>query len=336
MIKAYAVKKAKGLLEPFEYESKPLSKYDIELNISHCGVCYSDVHLIDNDWHISSYPLVPGHEIIGIITAKAELVKNFEMGMRVGIGWQGSSCMNCEWCNQGEENLCSQSTATCIGHFGGYAKKIIADARFAFPIPETLTSLEAAPLLCGGATVFSPFLEYKVSPTAHVGIIGIGGLGHLALQFAKAWGCEVTAISSTLGKKTEAEKFGAHHFLCTTDKKELALHKNSFDFLLSTTHGSLNVEECVDLLKSKGKLCIVGAPSEKIELLNRSLINGRKTICGSNIASRPGIQKMLKFAALHKIKPQVEEFPLTEVNTAIEKLRSNKIRYRAVLKIAPD
>lgn len=324
---------AKGQeLHPFHFIPRMLGPYDIEVDITHCGICHSDIHLIDNDWGNSVFPLIPGHEIIGTIKAKGDAVEEFEVGQRVGIGWQRSSCQHCEWCHQGEENLCLQQEATCIGHPGGFASKIFADSRFAFLIPDELLSEHAAPLLCGGATVFSPFIEHNIKPTDKVGVIGVGGLGHLAIQFASAFGCEVTVFSHSAEKKEEAMRLGADHFCATNDHRELMKHANTLDFILCTISHPINWVDYLNVLRPKGVICIVGAQSKSIEIPFFSILVGRKTVCGSNIASCPDIRKMLHFAAQHGIKAQVEVFSMDKVNEAIQKVRDGKVRYRAVLK----
>ena len=330
-IQCYAAMAKNQALEKYQYTPEPLKPYDIEVNITHCGICRSDLHLIDNDWETSIYPLVPGHEIIGKIAKIGDAVQELQVGQRVGIGWQRSSCMHCGWCNQGEENLCFKQEATCVGHPGGFAQAIRADSRFAFPIPDELSSEHAAPLLCGGVTVFSPLLEY-VRPTSRVGIIGIGGLGHMAVQFARAFGCEVTAFSSSPDKKKEAEELGAHYFISSKDENALKKAANSFDFILSTVAVSLDWLVYLNTLKPKGILCFVGAVPKPLQIPVFSLLVGRKSICGSNIGSRPDIKQMLRFAALNGIKAQVEVFPMEEANAAITKLRQGKVRYRPVLK----
>lgn len=331
-ISCYAAKGKKQSLERFEYTPEALGPLDVEVKITHCGICHSDIHLIDNDWGISSYPLVPGHEIVGNIVAVGSEVKKLRVGQRVGIGWQRSSCMRCEWCEQGEENLCARQEATCVGHFGGFAEKIRSDSRFVFPIPDALPSEQAAPLLCGGATVFSPLIQHKVNATMRVGVIGIGGLGHLALQFAHAFGCEVTAFSTSRDKEEEAKRLGAHHFISSTDKEALKQAVNTLDFILVTTMAPLDWEVYLNILRPKGTLCFLGAIAGRIDLGAMSLISASKSICGSNIASVPVMKAMLRFAAQHGIKAQTELFPMDAVNTALDKLRKNRVHYRAVLK----
>lgn len=332
VIHGYASKAKNQSLQPFEYNPEQLGSWDIDVKITHCGICHSDIHLIDNDWGTSIYPLVPGHEIIGTVTAVGSNVKSLKVGQRVGIGWQRSSCFNCEWCKQGEENLCSKQEATCVGHKGGFAESIRADSRFAFSIPEKLASEYAAPLLCGGITVYSPLKSHKIDSTKHVGVIGIGGLGHLALQFAKAMGAKVTAFSSTPTKEAEAKKFGADAFVSSTDTKAMERLANTFDLILCTIAQSLDWSVYVNLLRPKGILCFVGAQDKPANIPVFPMIIGRKGIDGSNIGSRHDIEEMLNFAASNGIKPQIEVFPMNEVNAALEKLRANNIRYRAVLK----
>lgn len=330
-IDCYAVKQPKSQLEPYHYNSSILGPHDIEVDITHCGICHSDIHLMDNDWGVTTYPAVPGHEIVGHIKAAGSAVRHLNVGDRVGIGWQRSSCMECEWCHKGEENLCYKQEATCVGHFGGYAEKIIADGRFAFKIPEKLASEHAAPLMCGGVTVFSPFIEHKITPLTKVGIVGIGGLGHLALKFARAWGCEVTAFSSKKDKEAELKELGAHHFVLSTDVDSLKRVKHSLDFLLMAGNVSMDWQNYLDILRPKGIFCCVGVTPQPLEISAFSLIESRKNVCGSNIGSRSAIVEMLRFTERHGIQPQIELFSMRDANQAIAKVREGKVRYRAVL-----
>lgn len=332
-IHAQAAMASKLSLEPFQYEPAALGPHDIEIAITHCGICHSDIHLIDNDWGISSYPLVPGHEIIGTIVDAGGEVKHVKQGQRVGVGWQRSSCLVCEQCLRGDENLCAENRATCVGHHGGFAERIRVDSRFAFSIPDTLASENAAPLLCGGATVYSPMKHYGVVPSMRVGIIGIGGLGHLALQFANAFGCEVTAFSSTPEKEKEARDFGAHRFVASTNPAALKKAVCSLDFILSTVFANLDWNQYLSLLRPNGKLCFVGVPAGPIQIHIDALLGGQKSVCASVIGSRSTIREMLDFAARHDIEAMTEVMPLADVNKAIEKVRANRARYRMVLKM---
>lgn len=330
MIHGYAAHAAKQSLKPYDYEPVSLGPHDVEVRISHCGICHSDVHLIDNDWGISHYPFIPGHEIVGTVTSVGSQVTHLSAGQRVGIGWQRSSCMECEYCIRGDENMCRKSQATCVGHHGGFADHIRCDGRFAFPIPDALPSEAAAPLLCGGVTVFSPLRHYGVGPTSRVGIIGIGGLGHLALQFAHSFGCEVVAFSSSANKKEEALAFGAHVF-ADSSEKGLQSFGGSLDFILSTVSADMDWPSYVNLLKPKGTLCIVGAAPGPVAVPAHALISGSKRIAGSAIGSRTDMQEMLTVAARHGIQAKTEAMKMADVNAALDKVRANRARYRMVL-----
>ncbi len=332
MIKGYAATAPKKELVEFSYSPGELLPNEVEISITHCGICHSDLHLIDDDWDMSVYPFIPGHEIIGTVSELGSNVKHLKKGDRVGVGWQRSCCMHCRECLSGEDNLCLLQTATCANNHGGFADKIQINSDFVFLIPQALKSENSAPLLCGGITVYSPFKYYDVKASMRVGVIGIGGLGHLALQFARAFGCEVVAFSSTKSKKDEAIKFGASEFIISNNDFPSSLN-HSFDFLLSTVNADLDWASYMDLLRPNGKLCIVGATPNDIRVPAFSLIVGKRSICGSPIGSRALIKEMLEFSSRHKIEAKVELFPLKEVNRAIQKLRENSLRYRAVLKI---
>jgi alcohol/geraniol dehydrogenase (NADP+) len=331
-IECLASKKLGNPLELFEYTPAPLRPWDIEVDITHCGICHSDLHLLDNEWNATKFPFVPGHEIVGHVTQKGDLVERHAVGMKVGIGWQRGSCHHCEWCHSGNENVCEKVEATCVGHHGGFARKIVIDSRFAFKIPKGLSSENAAPLLCGGATVFSPLKDHRVQGTTKVGIIGLGGLGHLALQFAHAFGCEVTAFSSTPSKEEEAHKLGADYFVSTRNEKELKNRARSFDLILHCGSQLLDPSLFLDLLRPYGSLCFLGASSGNMHFQGLSLIGKKTSISGSNIANPLVMEEMLSFSERHGIEAMVEVFSMQEANTAIEKLRSNQVRYRAVLK----
>lgn len=331
--RAYAAPAAGKELEPIQLERpSELGPFDVEILVECCGICHSDIHLIDNDWRISSYPLIPGHEVVGKIVRKGALVQNVKEGDRVGVGWQCASCLACEWCERGEEPACDHHVATCVGRPGGYAEYLLADSRFAFPIPEALPSESAAPLLCGGITVFTPLSRFA-SPSDRVGVIGIGGLGHLALQFARAMGCEVTAFSTSPSKEAEAKRLGAHHFVVSTDEKAMKALANSFDLILSTVTADLNWPMWLSLVRKHGRLQLVGASPGNISVPVMQLVGGQKTISGTIIGGRAGIRKMLAFAARHGVRAQAEVLPLDRVNEAVARVRANQARYRMVLKV---
>ncbi len=330
-IQAWAAMKPKGKLEPFSYEEGPLGPQEIEIEVTHCGICHSDVHLVDNNWGTDRYPLVPGHEVIGKVKAMGSAVTGIEKGMRVGVGWQCGSCMRCEWCVSGEENLCDASQATAAGHFGGFADRMRCDHRFAFAIPAKLKPENAAPLLCGGVTVYSPLRRLARGPNTRVGVIGIGGLGHLALQFARDMGFEVTAFSTSKDKEPEARAFGAKRFVSTSEPGALRACTGQFDLILNTVHHTLDWAAYLDALRPNGRLVILGSPREDLKFPGGSLLGGQKGVVGSVIGSRAMIREMLEFAARHGIKAKTESFPMSQASEALDHVRRNKARYRAVL-----
>ena len=321
---AYAAHEAGRRLDTFSYEPPELGPLDIEIAITHCGICHTDLHLIDNDVGISIYPLVPGHELTGVVSALGSAVNTLQVGQRVGVGWQSGSCLDCEWCLGGDENLCAQSQPTCLGRPGGYADRIRLHSHFAVPIPDPIKSVHAGPLLCAGITVFSPLLEYGVNARSKVGVVSIGGLGHLALQFASAFGSHVTAFSSSPDKEQEARSFGAHRFVNMADEAALAASADSLDLILATTPHDLPWAELVNALRPKGVLCILGVPQSPVQISALQLIFGNKRVVGSIIGSRSGIVSMLEFAAQHGVHPQVELFPMHEVNTALARSGADK------------
>lgn len=329
-IKAYAAMTAGKSLEPFTYQPGKLGPHEVEITITHCGLCHSDIHMIDNDWGITQFPLVPGHEIVGTISDLGPEVAHVAKGDRVGVGWQAGSCFRCEWCAQGEETFCPENRGTIVGRHGGFGDAVRCDGRFVFRIPEGLDSAAAAPLLCGGITVYSPLLE-TARPASRVGILGIGGLGHFALQFANAFGCEVTAFSMTPEKEKEAKKFGAHHFVVSTDKGRMEKAAGSFDVLLSTVTAKMDWAAWMGLLRPKGALVFVGAAPGLLDVPAMSLVLGNKSVRGSAIGNRTRIREMLSFAARHGIQAQIEVLPMSDVNKAIAKVKENKARYRMVL-----
>jgi uncharacterized zinc-type alcohol dehydrogenase-like protein len=327
---AFAALAAKQPLVPHQYEPPPLRPHDVEIEISHCGICHSDLHLIDNDWSSSVYPLVPGHEIVGTVAATGSEC-TLVPGQRVGVGWQRSACLECEFCRASEENLCPRQEAVCVGHMGGFADRIRLDGRFAFPLPEALDSAEAAPLLCAGATVLAPLRRWKVRAGMRVGVIGIGGLGSLALRFLRVLGCHSTAFTSSPDKGQEALALGAEEVASSTSIREIRAQANRFDFLLSTVPARLDWITYLQTLRPNGILCLVGSPPGVMQILAGPLLLGQRVICGSDIGSPGLIRETLSFAAEHRIGAQVETAALDEVNAAIQRVRENRVRYRMVL-----
>ncbi|MBD3409697.1 MAG: alcohol dehydrogenase catalytic domain-containing protein [Ignavibacteriales bacterium] len=327
---AYAARERGGALEPFDYDADPLGADDVEIEITHCGICHSDVHLVDDDWGISRYPLVPGHEIVGVVKAKGDDAE-VEIGARVGVGWQRGSCGECEWCERDEENVCPDMRATCVDGYGGFADRIRIDGRFVLPIPERISSEAAGPLFCGGVTVFAPALRWMIDAKTKVGVVGVGGLGHLALQFSRAMGCETTAFSSTPAKEEEARGFGADRFVVSTDAGEMKSARNLVDFLLVTASADIDWRAHLAALRPNGVMCVVGAPPSPICLPAGAYHVGQKTVTGSAIGSPRAIRETLQFAADHGVRPQTELYPFEEADRALARTRANEARYRVVL-----
>lgn len=332
-VKAWAATVAKGKLEPFEYETAPLGAEEVEISVEYCGICHSDLSMLDNDWGITTYPFVPGHEAIGKVVALGDIAKEkgLSIGQRVGVGWNVSSCLHCEYCLRGEHQLCTSVQPTIVGHHGAFAETVRSHWVWAAPIPDGLDASAAGPLLCGGITVFSPLLDQHVLPIHKAGVFGIGGLGHMAIKFLKAWGAEVTAFTSSEKKFEEARSFGATHAVSSTNADELKKLAGSLDFIVIAVNVALEWDTIISLLKPGGKLHFVGAVLEPIPVHAMSFILGKKTLSGSPTGSRAQIDQMLQFAAHHKISPKVEHFPMSKVNEAMDHLRAGKANYRIVL-----
>jgi uncharacterized zinc-type alcohol dehydrogenase-like protein len=330
-IQGLAAHAAGSELLPLKYDPGKLGAREVEIAITHCAICHSDLHLIANDWGISQYPFIPGHEIVGTVAALGSEVRSLEVGQRIGLGWQSNSCGQCEWCMSGQENLCASSEGTCVHRHGGYADRVRANARFVVPIPDALPSEQTAPLLCGGITVYNAMRINGVNPSSRVGVVGIGGLGHLAIQFARAFGAEVTAFSTTLAKEEEARSLGAHHFVNSRETKSMKEVSGALDFILTTVNADQDWGAYLQALRPNGTLWFVGVPPSPVSVHAFPLISGQRTIGGSPVGSPFRLREMLDVAARHGVKATTERFPMDKANEAIEKVKKGKVRYRAVL-----
>jgi uncharacterized zinc-type alcohol dehydrogenase-like protein len=308
----------------------PLGSEDVEVAVENCGLCHSDVSVLNNEWGISQFPAILGHEVIGRITALGSNAKGLQVGQRVGIGWNSGSCMHCHQCMSGSHHLCPEVQPTIVGHRGGFASHMRSHWAFAVPLPEKLSFADAGPLMCGGVTVFAPLAMYA-KPTDRVGIIGIGGLGHMAVKFAAAYGCEVTAFTSSERKFDEARGFGANHVLTTKDSAAIKKLAGSFDLLISTVNVKLDWDALIGTLAPNGRLHVVGAVLEPIPVSAFSLIMQQRSISGSPTASPVTISTMLDFAARHNLAPKTEHFPMSHINQAFARLESGQANYRIVL-----
>lgn len=330
---AYAALERGQPLEPFEYTPKALGPTDVEIEVINSGLCHSDISMVDNEWGMSTYPLVPGHEVVGTVVGLGSGVQTLQEGDRVGVGWQSNSCGRCEWCRTGEENLCGDMEGTIVRGRGGFADRLRVDARFAVPIPTEYPSAYAGPMMCGGITVFTPMVEFGVRPGMKVGVVGIGGLGHLALQFARAMGCEVTAFSRSRDKEEEARSFGAHEYVATKeDEDPFAGRARSLDFILNTVSADVDWNPFLDMLRPKGTMAQVGFPDDpQISLNFVSMLFNQSRFAASPIGSPEMLRRMLEFALLHDIKPQIERYAMSELNEAMDRARAYRQRYRIVL-----
>ncbi|MFD4637013.1 NAD(P)-dependent alcohol dehydrogenase [Lentzea sp. NPDC058436] len=335
-VQAYAAHEAGGPLRPYEYDSGPLGANEVDVRVTHGGICHTDIGLLDDEFGISRFPVVAGHEAIGVVEAVGNAVEGLSVGRRVGVGAIAGSCFHCEWCLRGETNLCPARDDTVMrGDRGAFAGHVRAsDWRHVHPIPDAIPSAQAAPLLCAGTTVFSPLLVNGVRPTDRVAVVGIGGLGHLAIQFLAAWGCDVTAISTTPAKKADAERFGASGFIASGEEGALRAAAGSFDFVLCTVSANLPWDDYVGLLRPQGTLCVVGVPEQPIALSPMSLLPAAKRVVGGIVGSAAHTRQMLDFAARHDIRPVVETFGVAEFEKALGRVREGSTRYRAVVEFA--
>ncbi|WP_163379047.1 NAD(P)-dependent alcohol dehydrogenase [Cyclobacterium sp. SYSU L10401] len=331
-VSAYAANGPHEKLTPFSYELGEPGAEQVDIRVINCGICHSDLSMMNNDWGMTAYPIVPGHEIIGEVIAAGNAVKNVRVGDKVGVGWLSGSCMACHECMDGSHHLCTAAEFTIGGRHGGFADHVRSHWSWAIPLPEGIDLDKAGPLLCGGITVFNPIIIAGVKATDKVGVIGIGGLGHMALKFLNKWGCEVIAFSSNPDKKKSVLEMGATQVVDSTNPEELAKIAGSLSFILNTTNVTLDWNSYLTALAPKGKFHNVGAVLEPMAIPAFSLIMGEKSVAGSPLGSPALTRTMLEFCVRHGIYPITEEFPMSQVNEALEHLESGKARFRIVLK----
>ena len=334
-IKGYACKEQGGQLESFEYEPEKLAVDEVEVEVEYCGICHSDIAMIDNDWGMSSYPFIPGHEAIGKIVAVGDLVSQDRIGQRVGVGWQSASCNHCKNCGVGKESLClneDEVGQTIIGRNGAWANRVRSQARWAIPIPDGLDPSLAGPLMCAGTTVWSPIRHNNVRPGMETAVLGVGGLGHLAVQFLAKMGTQVTGLSTTRSKEENTRKLGATDFIATKESPEdLEQAAGRFDFILSTVSANVDWNAYINALTPEGTLVICGVPDGAVEFMPFPLIVSEKKISGGRAGSPSDTREMLEFCAIHNIAPMCEQFALDDINQAVQHVRDGKARFRVVL-----
>ncbi len=331
MIHAYAAHEPEGKLQSFEYDPGDLAPGQVEIDVLSCGICHSDLSMLENHWGMASFPLVPGHEVVGKVAAVGDGVTNVAVGDTVGLGWYSGSCLGCHQCMSGDHNLCASAEGTIVGRYGGFGDTVRCQAEWAIPLPDGVDMAKAGPLFCGGITVFNPIVQFDVRPTDRVGVIGIGGLGHMAVQFLSKWGCDVTAFTSTDAKADEAREMGAHRIVNSRDPGQLEAVAGSFDFILSTVNVDLEWDSYLAALGPRGRLHTVGAVPSPIPVPAFGIIPGQKSVSGSPLGSPATIATMLEFCARHGIEAVTEHYPMSQVNEALDHLRSGKARYRIVL-----
>jgi uncharacterized zinc-type alcohol dehydrogenase-like protein len=329
-VKAWVATAAKQKVVLQDIDLGPLGTEDVEVAVEHCGLCHSDVSVLNNEWGISQYPAVLGHEVVGRVTALGTATKGVKVGQRVGVGWTAVSCMHCRQCMTGDQHLCVNVVPTILGHRGGFASRVRCHWAWAIPLPEGSQYAEAGPLLCGGITVFNPLVLYA-KPTSRVGIVGIGGLGHMAVKFAAAYGCDVTAFTSSESKFEEARKFGAQHLVSSRNSAAIKKLAGTLDLLIVTASASLDWDALIGTLAPNGRMHVVGVVPQPIPVAVFPLILGQRSISGSPTGSPVAIATMLEYAARHGVTPQTEHLPMSRINEAFQRLEAGKARYRIVL-----
>jgi uncharacterized zinc-type alcohol dehydrogenase-like protein len=341
--KAFAAQSPGAALTPFSFVRREPGEHDVVIDITHCGVCHTDLHFIRNDFGMSLYPLVPGHEIVGTVSRVGRQVKKFKPGDAAAVGCLVDSCRECAACKEGLEQHCQngfvltysglEKDGTTVTQ-GGYSSAIVVDERFVLTLPQTLARDKAAPLLCAGITTYSPLRRWKVGPGHKLGVIGLGGLGHMGVKFGRAFGAEVTVLSTSPSKRADAVRLGAHDFVVTTDAAQVEQVANRFDFILDTLSASHDYGTYIGMLKAGGTLICVGLPADPINVHSMNIVFTRRCIAGSLIGGLPETQEMLDYCGAHDITADVETIPIQQVNDAYERMLRSDVKYRFVIDMA--
>jgi uncharacterized zinc-type alcohol dehydrogenase-like protein len=342
-VKAYAALSNTTPLVPYNIERRLPKPHDVEMEILYCGICHSDLHYARNEWGMTTFPIVPGHEIVGRITSVGNAVTRFKPGDLAGIGCMVDSCRTCNNCKDGLEQYCAEGAVFTYGGnerdgsgptHGGYSKSIVAHEDFVLHVSDKLPLQGVAPLLCAGITTYSPLKHWKVGKGMRVGVLGLGGLGHMGVKFAVAMGAEVTMLSHSPSKESDARRLGAHQFILTSDKEQVAKVMGYFDFILDTVSASHDFGFYLSMLRTNGVMVCVGVPPEPLSIHAMNLIFGRKTLAGSLIGGIPETQEMLDFCAEHNIVSDVEMISISDINEAYERMLKGDVRYRFVIDMA--
>ncbi|MED6185954.1 putative cinnamyl alcohol dehydrogenase 6 [Stylosanthes scabra] len=343
-VSGWAAHDSSGIITPYTFKRRENGVNDVTIQILYCGICHTDIHHVKNEWGITRYPVVPGHEIVGLVTKVGTQVRGFKQGDTVGVGCLAASCLECEYCKTDQENYCDNLQFTYNGVFwdgsityGGYSEMLVADYRYVVHVPENLAMDAAAPLLCAGVTVFTPLKDHGLveSQGKSIGIVGLGGLGHVAVKFAKAFGHHVTVISTSPSKQAEAkERLGADDFIVSSNPKQMQGAKRSLDFILDTVSAEHSLLPLLELLKVNGTLFIVGAPDKPFQLPAFPLIFGKRSVKGGIIGGIKETQEMLDVCGKHNITCDIELITPDRINEALQRLANNDVRYRFVIDIA--
>ncbi len=342
-IKAFGTEAAEAPLKTLDIKRRAVQAHDVEIEILYCGICHSDLHSARNEWHGTIYPIVPGHEIVGRVTKVGDHVKGFKVGDLAGVGCLVDSCRECEHCKNDLEQFCDEGSIQTFNSpdkhlggqtYGGYSQSITVDESFVLHISDKLNLAAVAPLLCAGITTYSPLKHWKVGPGQKVGIVGIGGLGHMGIKIAKAMGAHVVVFTTSLSKTDDAKRLGADEVVLSTDETQMAQHARSLNFILDCVSAEHSIDAYLNLLKVDGTLTLVGAPMDPLPVTSFSLILGRRSFSGSLIGGIAETQEMLDFCAEHNITSDVEVIGVNDVNNAYERLLKGDVKYRFVIDMA--
>ena len=341
--KGYAAHDNHSDLQPWDFERREVGAHDVQYEILFCGVCHSDLHQVRNDWGNAKYPMVPGHEIVGRVVKVGDSVSKFKVGDLVGTGCLVDSCQKCENCNEGYEQFCKTGASATYNSFeqdkktptqGGYSNTIVVHEDFTLRIPKNLDLAAVAPLLCAGITTYSPLRHWKVGKGHKLAVLGLGGLGHMAVKFGVAFGADVTVLSTSPEKEKDAMKLGAHHFINTKDEEQVNDAKGAFDFILDTVSAPHDLNMYMKMLRVNGTHICVGIPTEGYNLSPMSIISGRKSLAGSSIGGLPETQEMLDFCGEHNIVSDIEMIDMKNIEKAFTRMQDGDVRYRFVIDMA--
>ena len=340
-VNGYVAQNAKATLVPYSFERREPGENDVVVDIQYCGICHTDIHQVADEWGGSIFPMVPGHEITGVVSQIGPKVSRYKIGDKVGVGCFVNSCRKCDACKKNLEQYCTEGMVTTYNGtekdgtvtFGGYSNRIVVDENYVLRIPDSLPLDRAAPLLCAGITLYSPLMHWKAGPGKKVAVIGLGGIGHMGVKIAHALGAEVTVLSQSLRKQEDAKKLGADNFYATSDPETFEKLKGHFDLIINTVSADLDWNAYLELLALDGSMVVVGIPEKQTSVGAFPLVAGRRSLAGSLIGGIKETQEMLDFCAKHGIASEIELIPIQKVNEAYKRILASDVRYRFVIDI---